>query len=77
MTGSTAIIEDVALEDLCEEAGQEAEDIECNGALTGKDKTKILDRLANNAQTKKHFQVSTSGFVPVSDNQFRPKKFPV
>ena len=58
MSGSTAIMEEVALEDLCEIAGQEADDIECNGILSAKDKSKVLDRLANNAQTKKHFQVT-------------------
>ena len=54
---SHAIVEDAALEDLCEEAGVEAEKIEVNGKMNTKEKNKVLTHLSQNVQTKKHFQV--------------------
>jgi len=51
-----AIVEDAALEDLCEEAGVEAEKIEVNGKMNTKEKNKVLTHLSQNVQTKKHFQ---------------------
>lgn len=53
---SHAIVEDAALEDLCEEAGVEAEKIEVNGKMNTKEKNKVLTHLSQNVQTKKHFQ---------------------
>lgn len=55
--GTNAIVEDAALEDLCGEAGCEADNIENdNGALSAEQKAAMLDKLAKNNQTKKHFQ---------------------
>jgi len=55
--GANAIVEDAALEDLCGEAGCEADNIENdNGALSSQQKAEMLSKLAQNNQTKKHFQ---------------------
>merc|ERR1712126_196202 len=51
-----SVLEEAALEDLCQEAGCEAEEIGTNGKMDTKEKSKVLERLAQNVQTKKHFQ---------------------
>lgn len=53
---NNAIIEDAMLEDLCLEAGVEAEDIQSNGKISEKQKSLVLDRLSKSNLTKQHFQ---------------------
>lgn len=50
------IMEEVALEDLCQEAGYEADDVNDKGEISASQKNKVLEKLAQNAQTKKYFQ---------------------
>jgi hypothetical protein len=57
---NNAIIEDAMLEDLCLEAGVEAEDIQSNGKISEKQKSLVLDRLSKSNLTKQHFQVKNT-----------------